>query len=236
MLNAASPSRSSDNNQWALAKSQFASPLVPIEIWGATRRGWPPRPGTVPSRGSSELPQTSLLARRRAARGGLQFPECPAATGGAPERPQPIRGSAGAAGERQVEPGRGAGAGPGPRRRPGARGLGVGRGASRAGTQVESSRTGPSRGGVRGRPSGSGCSRRAQPRAHLTGIGLRGKAGLGRTPQRRGVLQPLLLAAVRATARAGPTSPPALALSHGFRQFPPHPAPVYLREEKVPRI
>lgn len=51
-------------------------------------------------------------------------------TGGAGERPQPIRGSPGAAGERQVESGRWAGAGPGPRNA--SRGLraGLGRGAN----------------------------------------------------------------------------------------------------------
>lgn len=145
VLNAGSLSWSSDNHQWALTKSQCASPVVPIGIGGPTKRGWLPRPGAVPWRGvPCALPSRAPGSRGARRAGGLQFPECPAATGGARERPQPIRGSAGSAGQRQVEPGGWAGAGPAPRRRPGARGLGVGRGASGAGAREEPPGAGPS--------------------------------------------------------------------------------------------
>ena len=99
--------------------------------------------------------------------------------------------------------------------------------------------TGPSGGGDHSRLRGSGCSRGAEPWAHLTRVRLRGRAGLGRTPSAAASLQPFLFAAAGATARAraGATSPPgSRAPSHGFRQFPPHLALVYLRKEKVPRI
>lgn len=202
----ASPHWPSDNNRRAHAESQFASPLVPIEIGEPRGAAGLSGPGRSVTR-SPRLPEARPWARRRAARRGLHFPECPAAPGGAGPRPQPIRGAAGAAGERQVEPGRWAGARPSPRARPAACGQGVGRRLSR--------------GGVRGRPSGSGCSRGAQPRAHLAAAGLRGRRVWAQPPRGRASLVP----------RRRPRAP-----SHGFRQFPPHPAPVYLREEKVPRI
>lgn len=77
-----------------------------------------------PAEGCPKLSSSPAVARGRSARGGLQFPECPAATGGAGECPQPIKGSPGAAGERQVEPGRGWARGQVPGTRPGARWLG----------------------------------------------------------------------------------------------------------------
>lgn len=186
-----------DNKSVGVRESQFASPLAPTDILRATRRGWPRRPGPVPRKDALSCVKAQPVARGRAARRGLQFPECPAATGGAGERPQPIKGSSGVAGERQVEPGRGWARGQVPRTRPEPR---WGRGANWAGSREAAPGTGPSGGGDRGRLRGSGCSRRAQPGAHLTGDGLRGRAGLGRTPERRGVLQPLLLAAAGATA------------------------------------
>lgn len=74
------------------------------------------------------------------------------------------------------------------------------RGASGAGIARQPRAWDRAGGGDRGRLRGSGCT---QPRAHLTGVGLRGRAGLRRTPERRAVLRALLLAAARAGAGAG---------------------------------
>lgn len=94
-----------------------------------------PEPGRSPT-----TVQSPVLSSR--ACGGLQFPECPAATGGARERPQPIRGSAGAARALQVEPGRWAGAGCVPNRVPGSRsGCGVRRDRGRHAGGVPGDRT-----------------------------------------------------------------------------------------------
>lgn len=239
MINASSPSWSLDNNQWALVTSQFASPPAPAEIWGAIRGGGSPRPGGVPAEGFPQLPKAWSVARQLAARGGnysfqsalRRWAEPGSARsqlGGLWALPKSCRWSRAGGRARGRVPGT----------RPGAGGLGGG--AARAGQASGGSPgTGPSGGGDHSRLRGSGCSRGAEPWAHLTRVRLRGRAGLGRTPSAAASLQPFLFAAAGATARAraGATSPPgSRAPSHGFRQFPPHLALVYLRKEKVPRI
>lgn len=190
MINAGSPFWSLDSNQWALPNNQSASPFAPAEILGATRHGGPPRPGMVPPKGplSSPKPSPWLAGVRRA--GDYSFQSAlrrRAEPGSARSQLGGLRALPGS-GRWSRADGRERGRVPGTR--PGACGLGGG--AARIGSTLGSGpEIGPSGGGDRGRLRGSGCSRRAQPRAHLTGVWLRGRAGLGRTPERRGVLQPL---------------------------------------------
>lgn len=108
---------------------------------------------------------------------------------------------------------------PGPRNA--SRGWPAGRGgAARAGPAPGGGPgKGPSGGGDRGCLRGSGCSSRELPGAHFTRVGLRGRAGLRRAPERRGALQPLRLAAAGAAPPRPPARvPPAMAFAN-FRRI-----------------
>lgn len=195
--------------------------------WGRSRRGVSRtnRPGrTESARARADYSLQSAL-RRRAEPGRAE-----------PGRPQPMRGP-------RAQPGAAGGAGPGggaggsQSASPGSR-AGCGRGASGAGAREASPETGRSGGGAAAAREVPVLPPRAAPGALDRGRAA-GRAGLGRAPERRGVLRPLLLAA--AEPQPEPESPPPRPRgsrdpSHGFRQLPPHPAPVHLREEKVPRI
>lgn len=235
MLKAGSPSWPSDHNRGALREGQFAPRLVGKETWGATRRGWSPRLRTAPSRGSLELPRThpELAGARR-----TTVSRVPCGGGRGRERPSQL-GVRGRSRARQVEPAGGrARARAGPRPRPPARGQGVG-----------AAPAGPARGRRPRRRDRAGAGPaaaerfrvlppRAAPGALDRGRAA-GKGGSGESPRAapRPAAPPPRGRRAAARARAGATSPPgSRAPGHGFRQFPPHPAPVHLREEKVPRI